>query len=130
MKRSIADLAKTAPGATPGIPGLPGGGGFLTQLTDSIRQFKEALQLIKELRGVPGEMNQARENQAVEPGKQPVNLKLLQQPPDPIMPIIALLEILDRAGHGDKTIGQLIKDMSPFTLKQVKGILTNARTRK
>ncbi|MBA7624424.1 hypothetical protein ES703_31833 [subsurface metagenome] len=132
MKKSIEDLAKAAPGATSGIPGMPGGG-FLNQLVDGVRQFKEALQLIKEIKGVPGQMNQARENATGmenEPGKQPVNPKLLQPPLDPIMPIIALLEILNRAGHGEKTIGQLIKDISPFTIEQVKGILANARSRK
>lgn len=128
MRKDIKALGG-GKGAIPGaIPGQ-GQGGALAEIRSIIQNVNEGIRLFKDLQAT------ARGNENAQGAVQglpnnPVNPRLPVAPLDPITPFLNLFEALEKAGHGGKTIGDLLAEIAPFTVTQAKGVLRNARSKR
>ncbi|MBA7570239.1 hypothetical protein ES708_11987 [subsurface metagenome] len=99
----LTDEPETALG-----PVAPGGDDFLSRVTRAILNFKEVLTIAKELRGIKREFGSG-EN--ADQGSGP-------PPPGPAFNMgKALAPLLTR--YGDKTVGEIMENLSPMTLNQI-----------
>ena len=138
-KLNIEELAKGIPQGTPPIPGMEsfsGGDGIMENIQavisgirSAIQSYKEALLLEKEVRGgnSPGGIQQGGSL----PMAMETNPKTTPAPPPPPPPlhpgeaILLFLNSLVGQGYGEKTIGDMVKVLSPFTINQAKEYIEN-----
>jgi len=95
---------------TPGIEPAesPVAGDFLGRVRGTIIEFKELLKLVQEIRGMNAGGSQ-------EPGPPADN----QGPGTSKAAVVKYLTAAVQRGYGDTTIEALLKQMGPYTLKQV-----------
>lgn len=91
---------------------LPGGGGddFLSRINRTISNFKELLAIAQQFKG----LNPTAKGEDSPPGK-------------PGGGMGQLVQLLIAAGYGDTPIGKLIEEISPYTVKQLTGMVKNVR---
>ena len=112
----IKDLSKIATGS-PVSPGS-GGGDFIAQVRGTIREFQNLLKMAQELKGLTGADSPGPEPQPDTNPEPP--LKSLPPVNPPGLTVPQLVQLLIDQGFGDVPLGELIKRVSPFTLKQLK----------
>lgn len=94
---------------------LPGAGGddFLSRVNITLQNFKELLNMFKELRDITG--NQADEGEPGMPRSQPGQSGVVQ-----------FVQLLIENGYGDTPIGDLFDQIRPHTIKQILGVIKSA----
>jgi len=105
---NLKQLESANPGFEPEVS--PAAGDFLGRVRGTIIEFKELLKLVQEMRGIGASDSdsQALGRQADNPG-----------PGTGKAAIVKYLAVAVQKGHGDTTIGALLKEIEPFTLRQV-----------
>ena len=89
-----------------------GGDDFLSRVAAAIKNFKQVLEIAKELRGMKAEQ-----------GNEPAPRG--EAPPGPAFNIgKALAPVLQK--YGDKTVSELMENLSPLTLNQIMGMIKSA----
>ncbi len=96
---------------SPGNPQLGGDDDFLSRVNTAITNFKELLKMAQEVRGMAGN-----------PGPGPAN----QGGGFDKGSIVKIIDLVIAKGWGDATIGDIISQASPVTIKQLKGIIEHA----
>ena len=90
-----------------------GGDDWLNRINLTINNFKDLLRLAKDMKNTDlGGSIMKQSNQAESPGKGPG--------------LADYLNLAIAKGYGDIPVGKLIEEISPFTLKQILGVLKNA----
>ncbi len=94
---------------------MPPGGGddFLSRVNSAIVNFKELLKMAQEIRGMGGN-----------PGPGPGSAN--QGGGFDKGTIVKIIDLVIAKGWGDATIGDIITQASPVTIKQLKGIIEHA----
>jgi len=96
-KLTLTDMEKALSGASSSIP-------WLSQVNESLGQFKEALALIKQLK----DSNVKESGQALQ--KYAGNSTTAKN----------VFDILDKLGLGDMPIGQILTQLSPYSINQLR----------
>ncbi len=87
-------------------PVAPGGDDFLSRVTNAISSFKEVLKIARELKGLKGELASDREADQGSGAPKPA--------PNQGFPVALMLQ-----HYGDKTVGEIMENLSPLTLNQI-----------
>lgn len=113
------NLTLKSPGETvEESPPAQGEGDFLSRLNVTVDNIKELMKLANKLRGsvqvdrVDGIVSSQEEK----PGQG-------TSPPG----VLNFVELMIKQGYGDTPVGQLFQQIAPHTLKNIVGILKNAR---
>jgi len=125
MKLTAKDIATA--GAGDGVPA--GGNNMFSQMNAVINNAKSLIQLIQNTRGLgqaPAGNPQAQvkitEPRPLAPAPAPA-----AAPAGPNQ-IEAFVQALVNNGYGDRTVGDLLGQIAPLTVKEIQGFLENART--
>jgi len=100
--------------------GLPGGNSddWLERVNRTILNLKDLMKIGLQLKGdLKVSQNQDNDIQAPAPGQSP------GQSPG----LADYVQMAIQKGYGDIPVGKLIQEISPFTLKQIIGVLKNVR---
>lgn len=113
-----------APGTELAPTLAPGSDDFLSRVNQTITNFRELIKLVKEARGVQSEVNENEDTSPTPgPGLNPGS------GPGPGLnkgSIVKFLDVAVQQGYGSKTLGEVIEEAKPFTLKQVLEFLKHA----
>lgn len=117
--QNAAEIIAGKAGAALATPGAAGAtGDYLTRVQAVIKEFKGLLLMGKELQGL------TRGKGA--PNSQP-GAAAASPAPAQNDRLALFVEALRQAGYGDKPIGELIKEISPYTLNQVLEVAKRVR---
>ena len=115
--KEVGAVAETTPG--------PGEGDFLQRVNATITNFKELGKIFMQLKGENEEGKSTSELQREN------DARVYPNDAKPRAPgLLDYVQLAIRAGYGDTPIGELIEQMSPYTLKKVMEIFKSAGLKK
>jgi hypothetical protein len=112
---SIAQIAHVA-GAAGEAAGAKGSGDIITRINETINNFKDLAKLAR------GMQEGAREPEVV--------VRDVPNQKPPVLPAVNILEAIVNSPLGDVPLGNLIGQLGPYTLKQLKEMARNAGLKK